>query len=83
MSVRLRRRNDFLKFFIEKFDVRCFLCGEAIDPEEFSKWQDEVTIYHHQPGCEDPSEKDICHRSCHHREVARQRRAGRSQTVGQ
>lgn len=75
MSVRLRRRNEFLEFFIRKFGVRCSHCGEAIDPKEFYNWRDSVLIRHHDDDANNnsPENIDMMHRSCHHSIVAKKR----------
>lgn len=79
MSVRLRRRNDFLAFFIVKYGVRCAHCGAAIDKDEFRKWRDGVLIRHHDNDATNnaPENIDIMHRSCHHKVVARERKERR------
>lgn len=73
MYSRIRRRNEFLAAFIVMFDVRCEYCGEPIDPEEFFKWRDDLTLHHVN---EDRTNnlrddivngKELCvmHRGCH------------------
>ena len=79
MSVRMRRRNEFLEFCCIKFEIRCYVCGERIDPSQFRKWDDGLTILHHD--C-DESNKDadnleISCRPCYHRLTAARRRYGK------
>lgn len=78
MSVRIRRRNEFLEFFIRKFAVCCAHCNEPIDPREFYSWRDSLVIRHHDNDAKNDAVEniDIMHRSCHHSVVAKQKRAG-------
>lgn len=76
MSTRVRRRNQFLEFFIRKFDMKCAYCHEPIDPKSFFEWRDDLTIRHHDNDetNNDPANIDLMHRRCHHK-AAREARA--------
>lgn len=67
MSTRLRRRNEFLAFLLEKYDVRCLWCSEPIEPRTFFEWRDDLTIHHCNSLHDDNriENKEIMHRGCH------------------
>lgn len=75
-QTKLRRCREFLGFLFRKFEVKCFDCGEAIDPREFNKHRDDVTILHVDGDGtnNDIDNLEICHRLCYCKRTAPARR---------
>lgn len=67
MSNRVRRRNEFLAYFISKYEPNCAWCNKPFNPEEFYEWKDTLTIHHLNGKHEDNRDENKCivHRSCH------------------
>jgi len=67
MYSRMRRRNQFLEFFVRKLDTKCYFCDVEIDPKVFFGWRDNLTIHHINHDRDDNRIENlvICHRGCH------------------
>ena len=65
--VRLRRRNEFLVYFVAVYKPKCFFCAKAIEEEDFTDYRDHLTIHHINHNHEDnaPENLTLVHRGCH------------------
>lgn len=71
-SSKLARSKEYLKFLFQKYEVKCYFCGEKLNPDAFyprkAKTHLDDFLIHHIDGNhnnERPANKVFVHRTCH------------------
>jgi hypothetical protein len=74
VSSKLERTKFFIKYFVEKYEPKCYFCGEKINWEDFhvkiSKMSKDNWTEHHIDGNhynDDINNRILSHKTCHHK----------------